>query len=451
MEIINQFNKSKEELIENIYIVVAHKVEKKVYEIYYKELSENLEEMKKDGIEFEKNDKEKNNELNIELNVQIRENKEEKKIEENKVDTEKSNLKEMIKEMPKQEKEKDLKMSENESKKLKHVIAKAVSESRISICNIERLYYLYQENQKTINNLNKSQQAYSICIKTLISLILSGFILGLEFYWIYNSPKKSKYRLGINLNNTEESLSNENETLRYLKEYLTIDNNNIFRYLDDLNDENNSDENLNDLNETLNDTLNNTLNETDTSDEQVDTNYLLTSFVIAGLYLYFTFYGIIARNFIYEGTLIGIKNTDSISLINFATKTNDYSLYLYLHLIQILSIVIGHEENISILENEFLMAEFYYNNGEVEELYTHDKYLPYYFLCCVLVHIFAYWIEDTITKCIRCFGCCCCKNALENINDIHLGINDYSKYLKYTPICCCIHIPRNIKQIKEDS
>ena len=128
MEIINQFNKSKEELIENIYIVAAHKEEKKVYEIYYKELSENLEEMKKDGIEFEKNDKEKNNELNIELNVQIKENKEEKKIEENKVDTEKSNLKEMIKEMPKQEKEKDRKMSENESKKLKHVIAKAVSD-----------------------------------------------------------------------------------------------------------------------------------------------------------------------------------------------------------------------------------------------------------------------------------------------------------------------------------
>jgi hypothetical protein len=78
---------------------------------------------------------------------------------------------------------------------------------------------------------------------------LSGFILGLEFYWIYNSPKESKYRLGINLNNTEESLSNENETLRYLEEYLTIDNNNIFRYLDDLNEENNSDENLNDLND----------------------------------------------------------------------------------------------------------------------------------------------------------------------------------------------------------
>ncbi len=266
MEIINQFNKSKEELIKNIYIVAEHQVEKKVYEIYYKELSENLDEMKKDGIEFEKNDKEKNKELNIELKVQNRENKEEKKIEENKVDTEKSNLKEMIKEMPKQEKEKDLKLSENESKKLKHVIAKAVSESRISICNIERLYYLYQENQKTINNLNKSQQAYCICIKTLISLILSGFILGLEFYWIYNSPKESKYRLGINLNNTEESLSNENETLRYLEEYLTIDNNNIFRYLDE---ENNSDENLNDLNETLNDTLNNTLNETDTSNEQL--------------------------------------------------------------------------------------------------------------------------------------------------------------------------------------
>jgi hypothetical protein len=97
------------------------------------------------------------------------------------------------------------------------------------------------------------------------------------------------------------------------------------------------------------------------------------------------------------------------------------------------------------------MPEFYYNNGEVEELYTHDKYLPYYFLCCVLVHTFAYWIEVTITKCIRSFGCCCCKKALENINDIHLGLNDYSKYLTYTTICCCIHIPRNIKQIKEDS
>ena len=59
---------------------------------------------------------------------------------------------------------------------------------------------------------------------------------------------------------------------------------------------------------------------------------------------------------------------------------------LYLHNIQILSIFVGYETNISILEDGFLMPQLYVKDGEVEELYTHDRYLPYFFLVCIFIH-----------------------------------------------------------------
>jgi hypothetical protein len=169
--------------------------------------------------------------------------------------------------------------------------------------------------------------------------------------------------------------------------------------LDDLNDNNNN--NNNNLNDN-NDNLNKTLNETDDSIVPFESNVIFAGLALVSVYFYFTFFGIICRNFIYEGTLIGTKNTDTLSLLNFAVLINDYFMPLYLHNIQILSIFVGYETNISILENGFLMPQLYIKDGEVEELYTHDRYLPYFFLVCIFIHFFAFVIEESVEKCAKC-------------------------------------------------
>ena len=321
-------------------------------------------------------------------------------------------------------------------------------------CNLERLDYLYDETKKKIEEIEKSEknsnQEYhqcSICdfIRMFISLIFAIGLIAVEFTWIYNSPKESKYVVKINLNDTSDQSNEEDSTLRFLNEYLnnnSYNNNNIlFRYLDDLND--NHDNNNNNLDDN-NDDLNKTLNETDDSIVPFDSNVIFVGLLLVSVYFYFTF-GIICRNFIYEGTLIGTKNTDTLSLLNFAVLINDYFMPLYLHNIQILSIFVGYETNISILEDGFLMPQFYVKDGEVEELYTHDRYLPYFFLVCIIIHFMAFTIEESAEKCVNycsccCSCCCCCCKKSSEKTEVHLGINDYSKYFKYSPVFCMFSI-----------
>ena len=130
-----------------------------------------------------------------------------------------------------------------------------------------------------------------------ISLIFAIGIIVVEFTWIYNSPKESKYVVKINLNDTSDESNEEDEedsTLRFLNEYLnnnSYNNNNIlFRYLDDLNDNNNN--NNNNLNDN-NDNLNKTLNETDDSIVPFESNIIFAGLALVSVYFYFTFFGII--------------------------------------------------------------------------------------------------------------------------------------------------------------
>ena len=51
---------------------------------------------------------------------------------------------------------------------------------------------------------------------------------------------------------------------------------------------------------------------------------------------------------------------------------------------------------------DFLMPQLYDKDGEVEELYTHDRYLPYFFLVCIFIHFFAFVIEESVEKCAKC-------------------------------------------------
>ena len=141
--------------------------------------------------------------------------------------------------------------------------------------------------------------------------------------------------------------------------------------------------------------INKNLNETDDSIVPFDSNVIFVGLLLVSVYFYFTFFGIVCRNFIYEGTLIGTKNIDTLSLLNLAVLINDYFMPLYLHNIQILSIFVGYETNISILENGFL----------------------------------------------KCCSCCCCKKSLEK-TEVHLGINDYSRYIKYSPVFFLLSINR---------
>ena len=90
---------------------------------------------------------------------------------------------------------------------------------------------------------------------------------------------------------------------------------------------------------------------------------------------------------------------------------------------------------------DFLMPQLYDKNGEVEELYTHDRYLPYFFLVCIFIHFFAFVIEESVEKCAKCWSCCCCKKSLEK-TEVYLGINDYIKYIKYSPVFCLLSINR---------
>ena len=169
-------------------------------------------------------------------------------------------------EMTKKERDMMSKMSKSEIIKKKHEIANAITQSRIMKCNLERLAYLYDETNKKIDKIEKSEKKYNNeyhqcsicdCIKMLISLLFAIGLIAVEFTWIYNSPKESKYVVKINLNDTSDESNEENEedySLRFLNEYLnnnSYNNNNIlFRYLDDLNDNNdNNNNNLDDNND----------------------------------------------------------------------------------------------------------------------------------------------------------------------------------------------------------
>ncbi len=254
-----------------------------------------------------------------------------KKEEEKKEEEKKEEGKRMMDGMTKKERDSILKMSKSEIIKKKHEIAKAITESRIMKCNLERLAYLYDETNKKIDKIKENEknnnQEYHQCsisdfIRIFISLLFAIALIAVEFTWVYNSPKESKYVVKINFNDTFDESNEEDEkdsTLRFLNEYLNNNsyNNNyiLFRYLDDLND--NNDNNNNNLDDNNND-LNKTLNKTDDSIVPFDSNVLFVGLVLVSVYFYFTFFGIVCRNFIYEGTLIGTKNTDTLSLLNFA-------------------------------------------------------------------------------------------------------------------------------------
>ena len=135
-------------------------------------------------------------------------------------------------EMTKKERDMMSKMSKTEVIKQKYEITNAITQSRIMKCNLKRLAYLYDETNKKIEKIEKNGKKYNNeyhqcsicdCIKMLISLLFAIGLIAVEFTWIYNSPKESKYVVKINLN---ENLNNN-----------SYNNNNIlFRYLDDLND-----------------------------------------------------------------------------------------------------------------------------------------------------------------------------------------------------------------------
>ena len=135
-------------------------------------------------------------------------------------------------EMTKKERDMMSKMSKTEVIKQKYEITNAITQSRIMKCNLKRLAYLYDETNKKIDKIEKNEKKYNNeyhqcsicdCIKMLISLLFAIGLIAVEFTWIYNSPKESKYEVKINLN---ENLNNN-----------SYNNNNIlFRYLDDLND-----------------------------------------------------------------------------------------------------------------------------------------------------------------------------------------------------------------------
>ena len=127
-----------------------------------------------------------------------------------------------------------------------------MTQSRIMKCNLERLAYLYDETNKKIDKIEKSEKKYNNeyhqcsicdCIKMLISLLFAIGLIAVEFTWIYNDTSDES--------NEEDE---EDSTLRFLNENLnnnSYNNNNIlFRYLDDLNDNNdNNNNNLDDNND----------------------------------------------------------------------------------------------------------------------------------------------------------------------------------------------------------